>query len=89
MPDAGIHRHTAHQAVRRTVTRRRAGRHDAVQAVVLIVLPRCEGKFGADGTGGIAAIRGAALDSWISCAFYNTATPTACFVPVSAIVVAS
>ena len=59
----------------------------AAQAVVLIVLPRCEGRFGVEGTGGIAWIRAAALEAWMSWAFFNTATPTACLVPVSAIVV--
>src|SRR5476651_164197 len=54
-----------------------------------MLLPRCEGRFGVDDTGGIASTRAEALDAWRSSAFFCTAMPTACLVPVSAIVVAS
>jgi hypothetical protein len=74
----------AHQA-----TAARGWRSGKTQAVVLILLPRCAGKFGADGTGGMASISAVAVELWISCAFFNTAMPTACLVPVSASPVAN
>lgn len=79
-PDAAIR--TAAAALAATGVR-------PVQAVVLILLPRCAGKFGADGTGGKASIKAVAVELWMSCAFFNTAMPTACLVPVSASPVAN
>ena len=62
---------------------------DCAQAVVLMRLPRWAGRLGADCTGGNAASKAVAVELWISWAFFRTVKPTACRVPVSAIVVDS
>ena len=63
--------------------------HNDAQAVVLMRLPRWAGRFADDCTGGKASSKAFAVELWISWAFFRTVKPTACRVPVSAIVVDS